>query len=37
VVPELGPYKPRILQTSLSNEEEEKLKAAISKAAPAAA
>jgi uncharacterized membrane protein len=37
VLPELGPFKPRILQTSLSNEEEEALKAAINKAAPAAA
>src|SRR6185312_17533418 len=26
VIPELEPYKPRVLQTSLSNEQEEKLK-----------
>jgi uncharacterized membrane protein len=31
VVPELEPYKPRILKTSLSNEQEEKLKAALGK------
>ena len=31
VIPELEPYKPRILKTSLSNEQEEKLKAALVK------
>jgi uncharacterized membrane protein len=31
VIPELEPYKPRVLQTSLSNEQEEKLKAALGK------
>jgi uncharacterized membrane protein len=33
VLPELEPYKPRVLKTSLSNEEEERLTAALSKAA----
>src|SRR5262245_32090399 len=33
VLPELETYKPRVLRTSLSNEAEEKLKAALSKAA----
>jgi uncharacterized membrane protein len=33
VLPEIEPYKPRVLKTSLSNEAEEKLKAALSKAA----
>src|SRR5215468_9895954 len=37
VVPELESYKPRILKTSLSNEQETKLKTALSKMAPAAA
>lgn len=31
VIPELEPYKPRVLKTSLSNEQESKLKAALSK------
>ncbi len=31
VLPEIEPYKPRILKTSLSNEEEAKLKAELSK------
>lgn len=30
VLPELEPYKPRVLRTSLSNEQEERLKAALS-------
>jgi uncharacterized membrane protein len=33
VLPEIEPYKPRILKTSLSDEAEAKLKAALSKAA----
>lgn len=33
VLPELEPYKPRVLRTSLSNEAEEKLKAKLMKAA----
>ena len=33
VLPEIEPYKPRVLKTSLSNEAEEKLRAALSKAA----
>ena len=33
VFPEIEPYKPRVLKTSLSNEAEAKLKAAVSKAA----
>jgi uncharacterized membrane protein len=33
VLPELEPYKPRVLKTSLSNEEEKRLTAALSKAA----
>lgn len=37
VTPELEPFKPRVLKTSLSNEQEAKLKAALEKAAPAAA
>jgi len=28
VLPEIGPYQPRVLKTSLSNEAEEKLRAA---------
>src|SRR6516162_3553842 len=35
VLPEIEPYKPRVLRTSLSNEDEAKLKAALSKAAAA--
>src|SRR5499427_6990391 len=31
VLPEIEPYRPRVLKTSLSNEEESKLKAALSK------
>ena len=31
VFPELEPYKPRVLKTSLSNEQEAKLKAALTK------
>ena len=31
VLPEIEPFKPRLLKTSLSNEQEEKLKAALSK------
>jgi uncharacterized membrane protein len=37
VTPELEPFKPRVLRTSLSNEQEAKLKAAIEKAAPTVA
>src|SRR5262249_29206791 len=33
VLPEIEPYKPRVLRTSLTNEGEDKLKAALSKAA----
>ena len=33
VLPEIQPYKPRILKTSLSNEAEAKLRAALSKVA----
>lgn len=33
VLPELEPYKPRVLRTSLSDQDEEKLKGALSKAA----
>jgi len=33
VLPEIEPYKPRVLKTSLSNEAEAKLKAALSKLA----
>lgn len=33
VLPEIEPFKPRVLKTSLSNEQEEKLKAALSKVA----
>src|SRR5262249_19534267 len=33
VIAEIEPYKPRVLKTSLSNEQEEKLKGALSKAA----
>ena len=33
VLPEIEPYKPRVLKTSLSNEDEAKLKAALSKVA----
>ncbi len=29
VIPEIEPYKPRVLKTSLSNEQEEKLKTAL--------
>jgi len=32
VFPEIEPYKPRLLKTSLSNEDEAKLRAALSKA-----
>ena len=33
ILPEIEPYKPRVLKTSLSNEAETKLKAALAKAA----
>ena len=33
VLPEIERYKPRVLKTSLSNEAEEKLRAALSKGA----
>ena len=33
VLPELEPYKPRVLRTSLSNDDEKKLKAELAKAA----
>jgi len=33
VLPEIMPYKPRVLRTSLSNEAEARLKAALNKAA----
>jgi len=32
VLPEIEPFNPRVVQTSLSNEQEEKLRAAIAKA-----
>jgi uncharacterized membrane protein len=35
VLPEVEPYKPRVLKTSLSNEREEKLKAALAGTASA--
>lgn len=35
VLPEIEPFKPRVLKTSLSNEQEEKLKAALAEAAAA--
>ena len=37
VLPEIEPFKPRVLKTSLSNEKEEKLKAALTGTRPAAA
>jgi uncharacterized membrane protein len=37
VLPEIEPFKPRVLKTSLSNEKEEKLKAALGCVSPAAA
>ena len=33
VLPEIEPYKPRVLKTSLSNEQEAKLRAALNKVA----
>ena len=33
VLPEIEPFKPRVLKTSLSHEQEDKLRAAITKAA----
>ena len=33
VLPEIEPYKPRVLKTSLSNEQEAKLRVTLSKAA----
>jgi uncharacterized membrane protein len=33
VLPEIEPYKPRVLRTSLSNEAEQRLKTELSKAA----
>ena len=33
VLPEIEPYKPRVLKTSLSNEQEARLRAALSKVA----
>jgi uncharacterized membrane protein len=35
VLPEIEPFKPRVLKTSLSNEQEEKLRSALSVAAAA--
>jgi uncharacterized membrane protein len=35
VLPEIEPFKPRVLKTSLSNEQEEKLRSALSAAAAA--
>jgi uncharacterized membrane protein len=32
ILPEIEPYKPKVLRTSLSNEAEAKLKAALAKA-----
>src|SRR5262245_31303588 len=37
VLPEIEPFKPRVLKTSLSNEAETRLKAALEKALPAKA
>ncbi len=37
VLPELEPYKPRVLKTSLSNEAEAKLKTALADSSPASA
>jgi uncharacterized membrane protein len=37
VIPEIEPFKPRVLQTSLSNEQEDKLKAALAGASSARA
>ena len=37
VLPEIEPYKPRVVKTSLSNEQEEKLRAAFEGAAEATA
>ena len=37
VLPEIEPFKPRVLKTSLSNEAEARLKAALEKALPAKA
>jgi uncharacterized membrane protein len=36
VLPEIEPYRPRVIKTSLSNEQEEKLRAALSTPAKAA-
>ena len=36
VIPEIEPYKPRVLKTSLTNEKEEELKAALAVNAKAA-
>ena len=36
VLPEIEPYRPRVIKTSLSGEQEEKLKAALSGVAKAA-
>jgi len=35
VLPELEPFKPRVLKTSLSREQEDKLRAALSATAAA--
>ncbi len=35
VLPEIEPFKPRVLKTSLSKEQEEKLRSALSVAAAA--